>query len=75
MTNTSPFDVVFLRNVLIYFTEEDQEGILRNIHALMPRDGTLYIGESESLSRLNTDFDILEPMVYRPRAAARAADA
>ncbi len=72
MTGTSPFDAVFLRNVLIYFTPEDQEEILRNIHAMMPPDGTLYIGESETLTRLNTDFDIIEPMIYRPNAGRKA---
>ncbi len=75
MKNASPFDVVFLRNVLIYFTAEDQEGILRNVHAHMPPDGTLYIGESESLARLDTEFEMLEPMVYRPRAGMRRPDA
>lgn len=73
LRNASPFDVVFLRNVLIYFTNEDQETILRNVRAVMPPEGVLYIGESETLSRLEADFDILEPMVYRPRAGTEAA--
>lgn len=70
-----PFDVVFLRNVLIYFTNEDQENILRHVHALMPNDGVLYIGESETLSRLNTDFEIVAPMIYRPVSTAGRARA
>jgi len=60
------FDVVFLRNVLIYFTPEDQQTILRNVHAATAPDALLYIGESESIARLQTDFTIVEPMVYRP---------
>lgn len=72
MLGARPFDVVFLRNVLIYFTNEGQEQILANIHTMMPADGTLYIGESESLSRLSTDFEIVEPMVYRPRHGQNA---
>lgn len=60
------FDAVFLRNVLIYFTPEDQEAILRNVHAAMAPDALLYIGESESIARLRTDFAIIEPMIYRP---------
>ena len=75
MTGSSPFDVVFLRNVLIYFTPEDQQAILANIHASMPPEGTLYIGESESLTRMQTEFGILEPMVYRPLAGMRKPDA
>ena len=71
LKNTSPFDAVFLRNVLIYFTTEDQENILRNVHALMPPDGVLYIGESETLTRLDTDFEMEAPMVYRPVSSGK----
>jgi chemotaxis protein methyltransferase CheR len=60
------FDVVFLRNVLIYFTPEDQQTIVRNVHAATAPDALLYIGESESIARLETDFTIIEPMIYRP---------
>lgn len=75
LSGVSPFDVVFLRNVLIYFTNEDQENILRHVHALMPSDGILYIGESETLSRLNTPFEIIGPMIYRPVPGARRTQA
>lgn len=67
LAKAAPFDVVFLRNVLIYFTPEDQQVILGHVLALMRPEGTLYIGESETITRLTTDFDIVEPMVYRPR--------
>ena len=70
LKNARAFDAVFLRNVLIYFTNEDQERILQNVLALMPKEGILYIGESESLNRLETGFDQIEPMVYRPAAGA-----
>ena len=75
LKNTSPFDAVFLRNVLIYFTPEDQENILRNVRALMPPDGVLYIGESETLTRLNTDFEMEAPMVYRPASNSAGSTA
>lgn len=61
-----PFDVVFLRNVLIYFTKEDQEKILKNIRTAIKPDGILYIGESETLKNLDTDFDQVAPIIYRP---------
>lgn len=75
LRGTSSFDAVFLRNVLIYFTIEDQENILRHVHALMPPSGVLYIGESETLNRLNTGFEQVEPMVYRPIAGTKRPDA
>ncbi|MGB5867773.1 MAG: protein-glutamate O-methyltransferase CheR [Arcobacteraceae bacterium] len=42
------FDVVFCRNVLIYFSVEDQNKILKKLFALLKIGGTLYIGHSEN---------------------------
>ena len=75
LRGTSAFDVVFLRNVLIYFTVEDQENILRNVAALMQPNGTLYIGESETIGRMETPFETVEPMVYRPTSGVKRPDA
>jgi len=61
-----PFDVIFLRNVLIYFTDEDQEKILANMRAHLRPEGTLIIGESETLTSLKCDFEMVAPFIYRP---------
>lgn len=45
---THQFDVVFCRNVLIYFTVEDQNTILKKLFRLLKVGGTLYIGHSEN---------------------------
>jgi chemotaxis protein methyltransferase CheR len=66
LSSGGPFDVVFLRNVLIYFTQQDQEKILANIHKQLRPEGTLIIGESETLKTLKCDFEAVEPLVYRP---------
>jgi len=42
------FDVVFCRNVLIYFSLEDQNKILKRLFRLLKIGGTLYLGHSES---------------------------
>jgi len=42
------FDVVFCRNVLIYFSVEDQNSILKKLFSLLKVGGTLYIGHSEN---------------------------
>ena len=42
------FDVVFCRNVLIYFSVEDQNKILKKLFRLLKVGGTLYIGHSEN---------------------------
>jgi chemotaxis protein methyltransferase CheR len=63
------FDIVFLRNVLIYFNEADQKLVLSHIKESLIKEGILIIGESESLSRLDTDFMFAKPLIYS-RAAA-----
>ncbi|MEA3315577.1 MAG: protein-glutamate O-methyltransferase CheR [Campylobacterota bacterium] len=42
------FDVVFCRNVLIYFSVEDQNSILKKLFSHLKIGGTLYIGHSEN---------------------------
>jgi chemotaxis protein methyltransferase CheR len=42
------FDVVFCRNVLIYFSLEDQNKILKRLFRILKVGGTLYLGHSES---------------------------
>lgn len=59
------FDIILIRNVLIYFTHEDQENALRNAERCMHPGATLIIGESETLSPLKTNFVATAPLVYR----------
>ena len=51
--NTYPFsyaqfDVIFCRNVLIYFSSEDQNKILKKLFKHLKIGGTLYLGHSEN---------------------------
>jgi chemotaxis protein methyltransferase CheR len=41
------FDVIFLRNVMLYFSQETRRALLGNIHRLLAPDGTLFLGSSE----------------------------
>lgn len=59
------YDIVFLRNVLIYFNDVDQELVLQNIYGSVKKDGILILGESESLSRLKTSFNFKQPLIYK----------
>lgn len=58
------YDIIFLRNVLIYFSSEDQEKVLRNISRSLKEGGILIIGESESLNRLDTPFEFKSACIY-----------
>ncbi len=55
-----PWDVVFLRNVLIYFSEQSQERVVRAVATAMTPDGWLFLGPSESLLRLETNLDAVD---------------
>jgi chemotaxis protein methyltransferase CheR len=56
-----PFDIVFCRNVAIYFTEPDRIRLFKNIGRCLARDGCLIIGGTESISGLCPE---LEPKRY-----------
>ena len=64
------FDIIFCRNVLIYFSPEVKMKIIKQFsQALNPR-GYLFLGASESLSSLNNDFDMVRcnpGIVYRKK--------
>ncbi|WP_158967682.1 protein-glutamate O-methyltransferase CheR [Paraglaciecola sp. L3A3] len=50
------FDIVFCRNVLIYFSADVKKLILQKIAACLQEDGILFLGASESISDLSNDF-------------------
>jgi chemotaxis protein methyltransferase CheR len=47
------FDIIFLRNVLIYFDNDAKAQIVRRVLTQLKPDGVLYTGHAESLSTLN----------------------
>ena len=65
------FDVIFCRNVLIYFDQPTCQRIIRRFWDQLRPGGYLYIGHSESLSQLDHRFDYVGPTVYqRPEEGA-----
>ncbi len=58
------FDVVFLRNVLIYFEPEAKLDIVRRVSPLIKSGGYLFTGHSESLSNLPTGLTNVRPAIY-----------
>lgn len=58
-------DIVFLRNVLIYFQPQEQNRILQNLASVMAPGTILILGESESIAALETPFTFVEPQIYR----------
>jgi len=41
------FDIIFLRNVMLYFSQETRRALLNNIHRILAPDGVLFLGSSE----------------------------
>jgi chemotaxis protein methyltransferase WspC len=56
LTPNLPYDVVFCRNVLIYFDRPTQEQVLRRIRDSMNKDGLLFVGASEQNLAAACDF-------------------
>ncbi len=64
-----PFDMVFCRNVMIYFDREVRTRLIEDILRLLDETGLLVVGHAESLAGIGLNFDTLSPSVYRRRAA------
>ena len=60
-----PLDVVFCRNVMIYFTRPRQQAILQRIVGYLRLGGYLMMGHSESLNGLDLPLAQVTPTVYR----------
>ncbi|MDA8409227.1 MAG: protein-glutamate O-methyltransferase CheR [Treponema sp.] len=66
------FDIVFCRNVAIYFTEEDKRGLFSRIERVLEGDGSFIVGSTESLLSSAPVFEAhryLRSVYYRKKAA------
>ncbi len=52
-----PLDIVFMRNVLIYFDVETKQGILAKVRRLLRPDGWLFLGGAETTLNLDDAFE------------------
>lgn len=59
------FDLIFCRNVMIYFTRSLREALLMRMHDWLNAGGYLFIGHSESLVGSHEGYDYVAPAVYR----------
>lgn len=61
----SPFDLVFLKNVLIYFDATSKLTVLANVRSMVRPGGLLVAGAAEGVSDLIKDFERIQPWLYR----------
>jgi chemotaxis protein methyltransferase CheR len=59
------FQVIFCRNVMIYFDKETRESLVERLARFQPEGGYLFIGHSESLGRGNSLYRYIKPAIYR----------
>jgi len=60
-----PFEIIFCRNVVIYFDKATQATLFDRFAALMPVGGWLYIGHSESLFKVTDRFRLIGGTIYQ----------
>jgi chemotaxis protein methyltransferase CheR len=62
------FDVVFLRNVLIYFSQTTRQQVISRIEPLLLPNGYLFVSHSETLQGIAHPLTTVQPSVYRKAA-------
>lgn len=69
MENTTPFsqslDVIFCRNVIIYFDHPTKVALMRRYFNALKPGGYLFIGHSETLTNISSDFRLVGQTVYQ----------
>ncbi|WP_243373051.1 protein-glutamate O-methyltransferase [Geotalea sp. SG265] len=58
-------DIIFCRNVIIYFDRKTQERLLNHFYTHMAPGSHIFMGHSETLSGLNVPLTAVHPTVYR----------
>ncbi|HAR62147.1 MAG: chemotaxis protein CheR [Candidatus Margulisiibacteriota bacterium] len=61
------FQVIFCRNVMIYFDQPTREKLVKNFSDFLVPGGYLFIGHSESLRRTQDNLKYVMPSVYRKK--------
>lgn len=59
------FEVVFLRNVMIYFDRPTQESLVGKLHEAINPGGYLFVGHSESLTAIKHPYKPVKPSIYQ----------
>lgn len=61
------FDIIFCRNVMIYFDETTRERLVNRFYKVTADDGFLFVGHSEVVNRRATNYQYVMPAIYRKK--------
>jgi len=67
------FDVIFCRNVLIYFSGEDRLLVIKRLTDCLSEGGLLIMGLSESIGQNRDLYEAVGPTIYRKHSSAAMA--
>ena len=59
------YDIIFCRNVLIYFDRETQEKVINRLCANLKPNGFFFLGHSESITNFDVPLKQLKPTIFR----------
>ncbi len=65
LKSAGDFDLIFLRNVMIYFDMDMKRRVIAALHRQLKPGGWLFIGHSESLNGVTDRFKPVRPTIYR----------
>ncbi|MBO6232113.1 MAG: protein-glutamate O-methyltransferase [Ruminiclostridium sp.] len=60
-----PFDLIFCRNVMIYFDADTKNALVNRFYDVLAPGGYLFIGHAESIPRDATNYEYVKPAIYR----------
>ncbi|HAS81509.1 MAG TPA: chemotaxis protein CheR [Verrucomicrobia bacterium] len=63
-----PFQLIFCRNVMIYFDAPTRQRLVQKFHDVLEPGGYLFIGHSETLGREDSHFEYVQPAIYRRKS-------
>jgi len=65
LPNTSKFDIIFLRNILIYFNMETKKQIVTRVTSQLNPGGLFFIGHSETVKGICSLIEQVKPTIYK----------
>lgn len=65
MSTLEKVDLIFIRNVMIYFNDETKQKIINSLQKVLNPNGWLFISHSETLHGLSHNFTIIKPAIYQ----------